>query len=87
MIPGIYDGEESSAIGQRSDRIIQLWMPKMTHTIGSTINYNGMSFLVEEDLIFIKVGKQRGGLPSGKTWQCKIDFQKNIIAPIVAATQ
>lgn len=82
MIPGIYDGEESSAIGQRSDRIVQLWMPKMTHAIGSVISHNGWSFTVEEDLIFIKVGKQRGGLPSGKTWMCKIDFAKNEIAPI-----
>lgn len=82
QMPGIYDGEESSAIGQRSDRIVQLWMPKMNYAAGTTIKHNGLSFVVEEDLIFVKVGKQRGGLPSGKTWMCKIDFDKNIIAPI-----
>lgn len=83
MMPGIYDGEESSAIGQRSDRIVQLWMPKMNHPLGSTVRHNDMSFLVEEDLIFLKVGKQRGGLRSGKTWMCKIDFETNNIAPIL----
>lgn len=82
LIPGIYDGEESSAIGQRSDRIMQLWMPKMNYPIGTQIRHNGLSFIVEEDLILIKVGKQRGGLPSGKTWMCKVNFAKNEIAPI-----
>lgn len=82
QMPGIYDGEESSAIGQRSDRIIQLWMPKMNYAIGTVVHHNGLNFTVEEDLIFIKVGKQRGGLPSGKTWMCKINFAKNEIAPI-----
>ena len=80
-IPGIYDGEESSAIGQRSDRIIQLWMPKMTHSVGSIITYKDMNYTVDENLLWVKVGKQRGGLPSGKVWKCRIDFEKNMIAP------
>lgn len=79
-MPGIYDGEESSAIGQRSDRIITLWMPKMTHSIGKTIEYKGMRFPVDPNLIFIKVAKQRGRLPSGKVYQCRINFQNNTIA-------
>lgn len=82
MMPGIYDGEESSAIGQRADRIVQLWMPKMTHTVGSFIDHNGQQFQVTEDLLFLKVGKQKPGLPSGKTWKCHIDFAKNEIAPM-----
>lgn len=86
LIPGIYDGEESAAIGQRSDRIIQLWMPKMSHSIGSIISHKDMSFSVDENLLFVKVGKQRGGLPSGKTWKCRIDFKHNTIAPEVHET-
>ena len=82
QMPGIYDGEESSAIGQRSDRIIQLWMPKMNYPVGTQVRHNGLTFTVEEDTIFIKVGKQRGGLPSGKTWMCRVDFAKNEIAPV-----
>lgn len=82
MMPGLYDGEESSAIGQRSDRIVQLWLPKMNYPVGTTIRHNDRSFTVEDDLIFIKVGKQRGNLPSGKTWMCRIDYAKNEIAPI-----
>lgn len=80
-IPAIYDGEESSAIAQRCDRIVQLWMPKMTHSIGTDIDYKDMNFTVEENLLWVKVGKQRGGLPSGKTWKCRINFEKNMIAP------
>lgn len=82
-LPGIYDGEESSAIAQRADRIITMWMPKQTHAVGTTIRLpdNGLEFIVRENLLFVKVAKQRGGLPAGKTWPCTIDFNKNQIAP------
>ena len=80
-IPGIYDGEESSSIAQRSDRIIQLWMPKMTHSLGTMINHNDISFVVTDDMLWLKVGKQRGGLPSGKAWPCKINHIDGSITP------
>ena len=83
LIPGIYDGEESSSIAQRCDRIVQLWMPKMTHAIGSVIDHKGITQTVEEDVLWMKVGKQRGGLPSGKSWKCRVNFQRNEIAPVV----
>lgn len=78
-IPGIYDGEESSAIAQRCDRIIQLWMPKMNWPVGEIIDYGDINYQVDENLLFLKVGKQRGRLPSGKTYKCRIDFQHNKI--------
>ena len=81
LIPGIYDGEESSAIAQRCDRIIQLWMPKMTHQVGSNIRHKDMGFDVSENMLWVKVGKQRGGLPSGRAWPCYIDFESGNIAP------
>lgn len=80
-LPGIYDGEESSSIAQRCDRIITLWLPKMTNVIGSYITVGGESVRVDEDLLYLKVAKQRGGLPSGKTWQCRIDYGRNTIVP------
>lgn len=78
-IPGIYDGEESSAIAQRCDRIIQLWMPKMNWVPGSQVDYKGLRYRVDDNLLWVKVGKQRGRLPSGKSWMCRINFNKNII--------
>lgn len=81
MLPGIYDGEESSSIAQRLDRVITLWMPKQTHPVGTTINFGADWFRVEENQLWIKVAKQRGGLPSGKVWRCIIDFRTNTIAP------
>ena len=81
LLPGIYDGEESSSIAQRCDRIVSLWMPKNTHTLGSLVEHNTMSFRVDENLLWLKVCKQRGGLPSGKVWKCRIDFERNMIAP------
>ena len=78
-IPGIYDGEESSAIAQRCDRIFQLWMPKMNWPLNSQIEYKDIRYTVDENLLWLKVGKQRGRLPSGKSWKCRIDFAKNVI--------
>jgi replicative DNA helicase len=81
QLPGIYDGEESSSIAQRCDRIITMWMPKQTHPLGTTIKHGDISFDVEENLIWLKVAKQRGGLPAGKSWKCRINFIDNTIAP------
>jgi len=78
-IPGIYDGEESSAIAQRCDRVIQLWMPKMNWPINSEVTYKDQKYRVDENLIWVKVGKQRGRLPSGRGWPCRVDFQRNRI--------
>jgi len=79
MLPGVYDNEESSGIGQRADRNITLWMPKMTHPVGTSINLGATWFKVEENMLFLKVAKQRGGLPSGKSWPCRVDFRTNMI--------
>lgn len=81
MIPGIYDGEETSAIAQRIDRYISMWMPKMTHTVGDNLHHGKVNFEVEENLLWVKVLKQRGGLPSGRAWKCYIDFKRNEVKP------
>jgi len=80
-IPGMYDGEESSAIAQRCDRIITLYMPAKNYSCGEYITFAGEDIEITENMLFIKVAKQRGGLPSGQTWLCRVDFAKNEIAP------
>lgn len=82
LIPGVYDGEETSSIAQRFDRVLSLWMPKMTHTIGQRLTHGGLNFEVTEELIWMKVNKQRGGLPSGRSWPCAINYAANTIAPV-----
>ncbi len=79
LIPGMYDGEETSSIAQRFDRLISLWMPKTTHSIGETLNHKGRSYDISENLLFVRVLKQRGKLPSGRYWRCEIDFDENHI--------
>lgn len=79
MMPGVYDGEESASIGQRADRMIGLWMPARTSTVGAVVSNGERSFIVRENMLMVKVLKQRGGLPAGKTWPCEIDFSRNII--------
>lgn len=78
-MPNMYDAQETSAIAQRTDRMFGLWMPKVTHGVGSQIMIGSRQFRVEENMLFLKVNKQRGGLPAGKSWLCRIDFQKNDI--------
>jgi hypothetical protein len=83
MIPGLYDGKEASEISERADRIISQWMPKMSYPLGTEVKHNGKYlFTVEENLMMMKVLKQKPGLPSGKSWLCNIDFSKNQIAPV-----
>ena len=76
-IPGLYDGMETSAIATRFDRIISLWMPKMSYTIGSTVMNKDktQSLTVREDQAFLKVNKQRGGLPAGMVWELKVNYE------------
>ncbi|MCP4083203.1 MAG: hypothetical protein GY743_23520 [Planctomycetaceae bacterium] len=83
MLPGLYDGSEAKEIAERADRIVSQWMPKMSYPLGTEVKHNGSHlFTVEENLLMIKVLKQKPGLPSGKSWLCRIDFNKNLIAPI-----
>lgn len=79
MLPGVYDGEESASIAQRCDRVLTLWMPARTAVVGETIQKGNFNFTVDIDDLFIKVAKQRGGLPAGKAWRCKIDFATNML--------
>lgn len=76
MIPGTYDGMETSAIATRFDRILSLWMPKTTHIVGTRASVKDGSVYVDvkEDQAFLKVNKQRGSLPAGMVWELKIDY-------------
>lgn len=84
MIPGIYDGEETASIAQRADRVVSLWMPKMSHSIGKMLSNIGNlgNVRVQSNTLFIKVNKQRGGLPSGDRWLCEVDYSTNDIKVI-----
>lgn len=75
-IPGTYDGMETSAIATRFDRIFSLWMPKTSFLIDSWVSNKekSVSFQVKEDQCFFKVNKQRGGLPAGRVWELRIDY-------------
>jgi hypothetical protein len=78
MIPGTYDGLETSSIATRFDRILSLWLPKTTYPVGTTQTNrdNTVTINVKEEQGFIKVNKQRGGLPAGMVWELKVDYQK-----------
>lgn len=75
-IPGVYDGMETSAIATRFDRMLSLWMPKTSYLIDSTVTNKDktVSLTVRENQVFFKVNKQRGGLPAGRVWELKVDY-------------
>lgn len=78
MIPGVYDIEETSSAAQRADRVFSLWLPKTSYPIGRRIEVAETNYFnVEEDMLFIKVNKQRGNLPAGKVFVCRVDYARN----------
>lgn len=83
-IPGMYDGEETSSIAQRADRIISLWLPKQKHgsMLNKVLKHDDQSYLVRDNLLWIKVAKQRGRLPAGKAWPCLIGYKSNRISAL-----
>jgi len=79
-IPQMYDGQETSNIAQRFDRIISLWMPSSTHpnklhSVIESTGGMGETVTVAANNMFIQVIKQRGGLPKGERWQVGWNFQ------------
>lgn len=81
QLPGVYDGEETSAIGQRSDRVYSLWLPKTYHPINQFVSRGNFSFTVKENALWLKVAKQKGSLPAGKTFFNEVDYDNNEIFP------
>lgn len=78
-IPGVYDAEESSSIAQRADRSISLWLPKNNYLPGAQLKLGDRYLGVTEDMMLLKVTKQRGGFPSGRVWICKIDYERGTV--------
>jgi len=79
-IPGTYDGSETMTIATRFDRIISLWLPSQSHPElmnSQIVSKDGRRVDVLPNNAWLKINKQRGGLPSGKSWQLKIDFDKH----------
>jgi replicative DNA helicase len=78
MIPGTYDGLETSGIATRFDRIMSLWLPKTIYPVGSiqSNKNNPQQITVKENQAFLKVNKQRGGLPAGMVWELRVDYTK-----------
>lgn len=82
--PGLYDHQETSAIGQHTDSDFSLWMPKTTHTFNEVLTHGKdrpIEFRVVDELTWIRCNKQRGfdpntlqRLPANKAWPLRVDF-------------
>jgi len=79
-IPTIYDGEETAAIAQRPDRILGVWMPKVSSfKVGENVSGIGV---ITEEMFYVRVNKQRGGFPSGKVFPLQWDYQKRTLSSL-----
>jgi hypothetical protein len=79
-LPGTNDVGDAKEVADHADRLISLWMPCKSYPVGEHIMLNQTTgFTVTEDLLLIRVNKQRNRLRSGRIFLCKIDFQNNII--------
>lgn len=81
QLPGIYDIEESSSVAQRADRIISLCLPARSNEVGEWISIKGKSLQVTNNMLIMKISKQRGGLPAGESWIMEVDFKRNSLKP------
>jgi hypothetical protein len=73
-VAGFWAGQETGNIGQRSDRIIGLGMPKTEHPIGTRLLYKDQYIDVTDGLMVVQVHKQRmEGLASGSAFFYEID--------------
>ncbi len=59
-LPEMRDAQWSSAIEQTSDKIFGLWRPAQTERIGQTISIGDEAHTVQENLLIIRLLKQRG---------------------------
>ncbi len=81
QIPGIYDIEESSSVAQRADRIISLCLPARSKEVGDWVSVKGKNLQVTNNMLVMKICKQRGGLPAGESWLMEVDFKRNSLKP------
>jgi hypothetical protein len=78
---GRIDAADDRRAGGSADGRVRPGVEVQDATGRETIQVGKKWVKVEENVLFIKVNKQRGGLPSGATWLCRIDFARNEIAP------
>lgn len=79
-LPGMGDSQESSRIEQTADKLISLWMPKITERLGDRIAELG-DVEVTENLLIVGLRKQRLG-SAGQVVALHVDAARNEIADL-----
>lgn len=72
-LPGMYDGQESANIAQRTDRMLSLAVAARNFGKGKTLQYHGHSWTVRDNMMFVRVLKQRGDFPAGAVFSFDMD--------------
>lgn len=79
QLPQMADGMETAAIEQFSDKIISLWMPKVSEAVGGTIETpDREQLVVSENMLLMGLVKQKNG-PAGGYFVLGVDFEQNEI--------
>jgi len=61
-IPGLRDAMWGASVEQASDKVFGLLRPILTAPVGSTLKFSDFEVEVSENLLVIRLLKQRGGL-------------------------
>jgi replicative DNA helicase len=77
-VPGMADGLECSNIEHSTDKMYGLWMPKTSYEVGTRLDTKEQSLTVTENLLIVKVLKQKLG-PAGRWFPLYVQPEKNEI--------
>lgn len=80
-IPTMRDAMETAAIEQYSDKMLSVWMPKVTENKGYIVEPNGNRLDVTDNLLLLGLIKQKNG-PAGGYFKLYVDPTRNFIGPL-----
>lgn len=80
-LPTMRDAMETAAIEQYSDKMLSVWMPKVTEQRGYIVEPNGDRLDVTPNLLLLGLIKQKNG-PAGGYFKLYVDPTRNFIGPL-----
>ncbi len=80
-LPTMRDAMETAAIEQYSDKMLSVWMPKVTENKSYIVEPNGNRLDVTPNLLLLGLIKQKNG-PAGGYFKLYVDPTRNFIGPL-----
>ena len=84
-LPQLGDGMESSNIEHTSDKMLSVWMPKTSETVGEPLR-GARELTVNDNLLLVRICKQKMG-PAGQWMALHVDPGRNEISSFERTTE